>query len=262
MSKQVTNPYKGIRDWFNKAKQGVDKFFRDVAYEINTPAAQQLPPNERWKVDKERFPEPVQDDRKEELQFKLIDKFNERVRGFAGDLKAGRRSTAEFHARMVLEIRNLHTANTVAGAGGWGAMDSTQFDKLEERINKQVNYLDNWILRLDSTDPELWSEKQIGYQATLYGGASTESFFEGLAHAHGIPALPTQPAHRTICRTNCKCRWEITKLAGEGNWNIRWIRSPVESCPTCLARETAFNPLKIRNFIIQPFNEIGIYADN
>lgn len=250
--------YKGLRDWLRRARDAVRKFGDDIMYEINTPAANRLPPNERWKVNVERFPKPIDDSGRYELKEKLNAEFIKRTAGFAADLASGKSNPAEFHARMSLEIRNLHTSQAVAGAGGWGAMDANQFAKLEARITKQINYLDNWVAQL--MNQEVLSEAQIAYRASLYSGASTETFEAAKATSYGMPELPTHPADQTECRTNCKCRWEIVKLAGVGNWDCYWRRSPVESCINCLAREAAFNPLKIREGKILPFPEKDLYA--
>ena len=71
--------------------------------------------------------------------------------------------------------------------------------------------------------------------------------------------LPAMPGVRTSCHSNCKCNWDIRKLEGEGNWDCHWRISAVESCDECLQRQRVFNPLQVRNFIVQPFDPGGIY---
>lgn len=97
-------------------------------------------------------------------------------------------------------------------------------------------------------------------RAASYAGAISALFWTVYAAATGMPALPAQPGVLTSCLTNCKCRWNIIPLAGNGNWDCFWEISPVENCPQCLQRERVFSPLQIRNGVIQPFNPVGIYT--
>jgi hypothetical protein len=97
-------------------------------------------------------------------------------------------------------------------------------------------------------------------RAALYAGAITGLFYATVSRVLGLPDLPAQPGVLTSCLTHCHCRWDIVTLAGNGNWDCYWIIDrAVENCPECIRRSEEFNPLQIRNGIIQPFNPIGIY---
>jgi len=58
------------------------------------------------------------------------------------------------------------------------------------------------------------------------------------------------PAHN--CLTRCRCHWRIEVLDKEkGDYDCFWELSPVEHCQTCKERAKAWNPLQIREFIVQ-----------
>ena len=85
---------------------------------------------------------------------------------------------------------------------------------------------------------------RISNRARLYAGAGNELFERVLQTAQLEVELPFFPADRTLCRTSCKCRWDIVAVAG--GFDCFWKLAAAEHCDTCLPRAVVANPLRIR----------------
>ena len=62
--------------------------------------------------------------------------------------------------------------------------------------------------------------------------------------------VPAMPGEGTICKTKCKCSWDIVPIDEKaGDYDAYWRRG--DSCSTCLAREQEWNPIRIRGLELQ-----------
>jgi hypothetical protein len=170
---------------------------------------------------------------------------------------AGEITLDQWDAALARQINANILAGRAVGVGGIDNLSREDLAAIELETDSELRYLNRFRRQL--ANGEL-SEAQATARAQLYAGTATVSYERGRQDAVGMPLLPAQPKQRTLCHRNCKCSWRIVELEGNGNWDCYWELSPAEHCETCLARARSFNPLRIRNGIIQPFNPLGIYA--
>lgn len=162
-----------------------------------------------------------------------------------------------WYARMSRAINANITAGRALAVGGIANLDAQDRQSIELQTDEQLRYLNGF--RRELADGNITPAQALA-RAQLYRGSAVIAYERAQQTALGLPLLPAQPKVRTACQANCKCRWDIQRLDGDGNWDCYWRLSPVESCETCLTRGRVFNPLQIRNGVIQSFNPLGIYA--
>lgn len=170
------------------------------------------------------------------------------------DYLASEISQARWFRLMTDAIVRGNTAATGIAIGGLVNLTRELQQDIERDNEIQLGYLSKFRRELDGL-----SNKQAIQRSSLYAGAITSRYWTAHTRALGLPQLPAMPGVRTSCMSNCKCNWNIIPLPGEGNWDCQWRVSAVEHCEECLRRQDIFNPLEIRNGVIQPFNPNGIY---
>ena len=188
---------------------------------------------------------------------KLIAQFARNSQKRTADLFAGTIDSDQWFNAMAAQIKRNRLAARAIGAGGFQNLTEDDIASAQRAARRELTYLTEFRKALENGTI---SEKQALVRVAQYGGGAREQAERGFQDAIGLPALPAQPGVRTQCHKNCKCSWRIDRLPGAGNFNCDWIRSPVDSCDTCKRREQVFNPLQIRNGIIQPYSTSGIYA--
>ena len=179
----------------------------------------------------------------------LRDLLGARIDALADDLANGVISLDDWHAAMQRELQVAHS--TYARLGG-GTVSN-------ERVRRQFEFLGNWRNQLSSQ--ETLSADGIKLRARMYLDNAQASLQEAATARIGIPVLPAYPKDgSSICRTNDRCFWDIRQLDGSGNFDCHWKLRPAENCPTCVTRAATWNPIRVRNGILQPFNTIGVFA--
>jgi hypothetical protein len=192
---------------------------------------------------------------------RLQNAFRAVARAEAARVVAGDITVDAWYNTMRQRLKQLHIASAAAATGGLQGFNRAVLEAVERNIAEQLTYLRRFRDDLQQAiDDETVSVNAVGARAAMYGSSSSATFAEAETAAQGIPRLPAYPGVRTECLSNCKCRWRIRQLPGNGNYDCWWVVSPVENCNTCLARQRSFNPLRIRNGVIQPFSTAGIYA--
>lgn len=152
--------------------------------------------------------------------------------------------TQVFRELMARSIVRHQAASFLLG------QDSKILTLADQRIitdaNKfQLRYLDSFVEQIAAGDYENL-ERQLRARAALYTGATKIPYFQGQNKGVPLPYWPTE----TICRANCGCAWDVTKLAGVGNWDAMWIKEKNDSCQTCIERQGR-NPHRIRAYELQ-----------
>lgn len=185
-------------------------------------------------------------------------RFEQRVGQLAEALADGRITVQEWRVAFADTLADLHVAAYVTGAGGVDQLDAEDFAALNAKIDEQLGYLNEWAAELESG--ELSSVKALKARSNLYAGAANATLYEAQAQSVGLPTLPAYPADGTsTCRTNDGCRWEIVRLEGSGNFDCYWRLSPAEHCDICLERSRVWNPLKVRDGVIETYNTVGLF---
>jgi hypothetical protein len=157
--------------------------------------------------------------------------------------------------RLFMDLINAGLgAASILGVGGLQYIDAVERQRIETEAQTQIGYLKRF-----KRDIETLSPAQTINRAKSYANATTARYWTAHTRALGLPQLPAMPGVRTTCQSNCKCNWNIIELPGNGNWDLQWRISATESCEECLMRQRTFDPLQIRNGVVQPFNPNGIY---
>lgn len=235
------------RRLLSRVRRGVSQFIDELGRDLAGPRS--VPAHVR---------EGLPDAKRELLKHQFQRDFEQRTGILARRLATGELNVQQWRGLMAIEIRNLHVAARVMGAGGFGNLTEADLVAIEKAVREQLNYLTRWAQQLGSMDSI--SEDQVRIRASLYGGASNETYFRAYVAAAGVPDLPFYPAQKTECRTNCGCGWDIKPLEGQGNFDAYWRRHKNDSCTTCIARERACNPLQIRGGSYEPPSGANLYA--
>lgn len=245
---------KGIRDVFRRILTGAGKPLRPNA----EPAPEAKPDTNKEVVASQQ--------RVDDILAKYRAEFDKRVEAKAQQLASGELSPGVFRATMLGEIRaSLYTA-AAAAAGNAARLRPEDFARIDAEVKRQAQYLDNWIAQLERTPPEQRSAAQIANRAKLYGGAMGRFASETTDRLvfKEFPNLPFYPKDQTLCRNNCKCRWEWTKVdRATLSAEIYWRLGVAEHCETCLNRAKAFKPLRIvgGQFVNMPTDLSPFIAD-
>ncbi len=175
---------------------------------------------------------------------RLEEEFNRQAQGINARLANREITLGQWRDAMQGEVQTLHTGTHIIGNGGWGGLSETDRVLIQSRVQEELQFLENWAQQLDAQADI--SEAQLNNRAAMYGRGSRQTFESARNRSEGLPPMPFQPGKRTQCRNNCGCTWHYVKLDGIGNWDAYWVRHKDDSCPTCIARETACSPLEIR----------------
>ena len=176
--------------------------------------------------------------------------FNNRVTALAQGLTGGTETLRTWRAKMITEIRYLLLTSAAAGAGGGGRLKPDDIARVDAAVRTQVGYLNRWVAQMERA-PALPSAAFIANRAKMYGGSGTAVAEEAADKRafQEFPDLPFYPAHRTLCRNNCKCHWEWRVLDREnGDADVFWRLGNAEHCETCVVRARACAPLRCRAF--------------
>lgn len=122
-------------------------------------------------------------------------------------------------------------------------MTDAELKAVGKMVNAQLKYLEGFVV-------DMQNEKEFkeGWQARAgsYANAVVQPYWGGKTKLLPLPDLPGNPTG-TQCGGRCRCKWDIKKLAGDGNYDCTWvIDKKAESCQTCEVRAERWNPLKIR----------------
>lgn len=154
-------------------------------------------------------------------------------------LKNGKVNADEWQALVAQSLVEHHAAAYMAGSGS-NKLNARAKRELGEIIGDQVDYLNKFADKIAETG---WKDP-YGARAAMYAGAIKESYWRGAAK--GLP-LPGYPTVGTECLTNCGCAWEFDVLDMENDdVDAYWLRGKSDSCNTCIEREAAWSPYKIR----------------
>lgn len=153
---------------------------------------------------------------------------------------------------MQQAITRGHTASTLAGIAerlnipldkdliSEKRLSRAERAEIKAAVAKQLEYLRGFV---EDVQAGKLSEKQVRARADLYSGAVRETYSQ--ARWLGIP-LPFMPTQGSECKVNCRCRWDVVKLDGDGNYDAYWRMGATEQhCTTCPSRAAA-SPYQIR----------------
>lgn len=205
--------------------------------------------------------QPSREERERALK-KAQDEYRERMRKLAVALVTGAILLMRWREEMRREIRALHLLVAVL-AGGDIERDAELRQRVLSEVDRQLRYLERWVSQLIPQELTQEQVDKIATRSAMYGTATRKTFFLSFTRSLGLPFMPFYPKERTACKVGCNCGWRIVQLKGQGNFNCFWQLGLAEHCPTCLARERACSPLKVRGGVIidpQRYQAVELYA--
>lgn len=205
--------------------------------------------------------QPSREERERALK-KAQDEYRERMRKLAVALVTGSILLMRWREEMRREIRALHLLVAVL-AGGDIERDAELRQRVLSEVDRQLRYLERWVTQLIPQELTQEQVDKIATRAAMYGTATRQTFFLSYTRSLGLPFMPFYPKDRTVCKVGCNCGWRIVQLKGRGNFDCFWRLGIAEHCPTCLARERACSPLRVRGGVIvdpQRYQAVELYA--
>lgn len=169
---------------------------------------------------------------------RLIDRLARLVATATEALEEGG-SVDAWRATMEGLLARYGQAAVLAGLSDAGVTANS--DRLaREYVRGQRSYLDGFAAAIR----EGLSPAATQARAQLYAESVGAAYWRGRTYGLPLPALPKDGT--TQCRVNCRCRWDVQQLDGEGNYDCYWKMTAGESCQTCRERARQWAPLKIR----------------
>lgn len=148
----------------------------------------------------------------------------------------------EWELSMRKRIKQSYLDEFTLGKGGRNNLTTANLDDVGNLLKKQFDFLHRFAEQIKNGE---LSEAQIQNRSNQYINSSTQAYELGKTASFGMPNLPQYPADGSqICRSNCKCRWEIQE--NEEDWQATWVLDPAaEHCETCEGNTQRWNPLII-----------------
>jgi hypothetical protein len=165
-----------------------------------------------------------------------------RLLSFLGPSKEAR---ARDKART--ELRNgLQLAYQVGGAmaNNGNAMTNAQYQASLVAIQEAYSYLAGFLNALPLMNFEAALARLLKYIPPVV-------HFVSRAASAGLPKLPILPGdRRLVCSSKippccCLCYLRVERV-GPNAWDVFWVRTANESCPSCKVMAGFWNPLQIR----------------
>lgn len=194
----------------------------------------------------------VQDaDKIKNLLAKYKQSYEAYMKGITAKLLSGEIDAEKWRTAFIGELTNLLMTSTALSVGGVQNMTKQHLDLIDSTIQAQLPFIDRFMAKLERTPKEKLTEAYVLNRASQYFGIATPVIEQATQISRGRIKLPFNPAQKTRCRNNCKCRWEWKDINPEnGDWDVYWRLGIAEHCETCLNRAKVCNPLKIRQFQI------------
>lgn len=142
-------------------------------------------------------------------------------------------SLAEWEGRMREAIKAVFTAQWILGRGGAELMSDEDWSRLEGELVKQYSFLSALAAQIAEG---LLSEAEIAHYSGLYFSDSVIAFSQGRQIVFDTRFfLPVHPGDCTSeCCANDRCYWDIQEF--DDRITAKWVRTVIESCPTCIRR--------------------------
>lgn len=122
-----------------------------------------------------------------------------------------------------------------------GTIGSQELTIVLNKVEEEYVYLEGFLADLDKM-----SITQASNRIAQYVNGARQ--VAQIAKVARFPKLPHYPGDEDLaCHGYCKCGLTVTKLEGNGNFDVFWkVDETAENCPDCLTLQMQWNPLEIR----------------
>jgi hypothetical protein len=184
------------------------------------------------------------------LQY-LLGAFREAIRELTLRLQIGMITLDEWHRAMETLIARYHAASFMAGQRS-PLIGVTEEGYVYDYVNTQLGFLDNFALVIQSG-----AEWQAGWNARAeqYAKGIVSPYWKGRTKILPLPAMPGDLT--TDCGQNCACLWDVVTIdEKKADYDCFWMLNAsrvitTEHCQECTLRAREWNPLKVRDGILQ-----------
>lgn len=167
---------------------------------------------------------------------------SEQIAAIADDYNDDLITGDQWLERTRQHIKESSIRQYAIGRGGRAQLTKGDYGVIGRRLRDQYAYLNRFFQELEVLTPN-----QRRARAQLYISSTIYLYERGKGRALGIPKLPVYPGDgNTPCKANCRCRWELKQLDGEGNWDATYINEEGDICGGCADRARRYAPLRIR----------------
>lgn len=173
---------------------------------------------------------------------KLIKLTNKNMLALSQQLQDGALSLGRWQVAMMQELKTLHLTSAALGNGGWAQLNRSDFGYIGNRIKAQYKYLTNFAKQIKNktqlldgtfmtrvemygdaghaTYQQMWRRYQMNYngmteERRVLGEADHCEDCLDEAGQGWQPIGTLSPIGDTICKTNCRCRFEFRNDAGD-----------------------------------------------
>ena len=184
------------------------------------------------------------------LQY-LLGAFREAIRELTTRLQIGMITIDEWRRSMETLIARYHAASFMAGQRS-PLIGVTEEGYVYDYVRTQLGFLDNFALVIQSG-----AEWQAGWNARAeqYAKGIVSPYWKGRTKILPLPAMPGDLT--TACGQNCACLWDVVTIDEKNAdydcyWRLNASRVILtEHCQECTLRAREWNPLKVRDGILQ-----------
>ena len=172
-------------------------------------------------------------------------------------LAKGDMTIQNWELEMRKQIKQSYLDEFALGKGGRNNLTTSNLDDLGGLLKRQFDFLHNTAGQIQNGE---LSEAQIQSRSNQYLNSSTQAYELGKSASFGVPRFPQYPADgNQLCRSNCKCRWEI--IEDETEWKATWVLNPAaEHCETCESNAQRWSPLVVSKGIARASTKAEVMA--
>lgn len=161
----------------------------------------------------------------------------------------GEINDSQFEDEMQIILARGHMTSYMIGQD-MPELGDDDFLSLSDIVQYQTLFLANFVyeMRASSEFIDGWYSR-----AEMYASAFNTTYWSGRFKMLPLPAMPGQG---TQCLSNCRCGWDVITIDAEnGDYDAFWVLDPFvadeDHCQTCKQRESDWNPVRIRDGILQ-----------
>ena len=147
---------------------------------------------------------------------------------------AGEISLAEWKLATAAELRDMHSAFAMLGAGGRDNMTASMWGRVGGNLSDEYRHLQQFA---EAIGNETVSEAQALARITQYGNSSKQAYWDVFketaapAENPDLPLLTNSPRDGgTQCRGNCNC-----EIVPHADGSADWVLHDGEHCDDCEA---------------------------
>lgn len=150
-----------------------------------------------------------------------------------------------FRSKVSGELKRSSRSLAQLGWSDGNGPESVPADIAASYIDEQLHFLEGWLADIAQEGKLIGGVGRASMYGESLGQVYQKAYIAARGARAGLPDLPAYPRDgSTVCRTYCRCRWQIKKVS-DVFYEARWILGKAEHCPQCIERSQLWNPISI-----------------